>query len=265
MRVLSIANFKGGTGKTVTACTLAAVLADRGRRVLLIDADAQHNTTDFYGGDPEGITLSDVLTGAAEPYWPDLVTVTERVGLSLLGADLNLLTLDLASMTEGGGSEAIRRLRVLMAALVDDDAYDFVIFDCPPSFTAASVAALSVSDDVIIPTRADAFSQSGVGELVEQIRRLMAAGGGRPGWRILITMTERTNVCRQGAALLRSSFRGAVFDTEIHASVKVEESTFARKPVTEYAVNSKPANDYRQLADEYLRSIEEVDEHGETV
>ncbi|MBR6114306.1 MAG: ParA family protein [Oscillospiraceae bacterium] len=263
MRVLSIANFKGGTGKTLTACNLAAILAKRGRRVLLIDADPQHNATDFFGAAPEDPTLTQVLSGEAETYWEDVVSPTGRDNLWLLGADMGLLTLDLASMTEGG-SEALRRFRDLINVLRNDRAFDHVVIDCPPSFTAASVAALSVSQDVIIPTKADAFSQAGTGELVTQIQQLMGAGRWMPDYHVLLTMVQATRLCREGREMLRSTFRGAVFDTEIHCSVKVEEATFARKPVGEYDPKGRAGHDYRMLADEYLRETED-ENNGESV
>lgn len=255
MKTIAIANFKGGSGKTTTAITLAAVWAEQGKRVLLIDADPQHNTTDFYGAADEGaVTLTHVLMGLCEPYWPELLSPTGREGLSLLPADMDLLTLDLASMRAGGGSEAVKRLRGLMDVLREDDAFDVILIDCPPSFTAASVAALSVADEVIIPTRVDAFSQSGVSELVEQIRQLILADPDRDlRWRVLITMADGTNLHREGADLLRRTMpTGCVFDRAIRATVKVGEATFARRPVTEYAPHSTAANDYRELAEEVL-------------
>lgn len=263
MRVLSIANFKGGTGKTVTACNLAAILAKRGRRVLLIDADPQHNASDFFGAAPEDPTLTQVLSGEAEPFWEDVVSPTGRDNLWLLGADMGLLMLDMASMTDGG-SESQRRLEDLIGVLRTDRAFDHVIIDCPPSFTAASVAALGVSDDVIIPTKADAFSQTGTGELVKQIDYLRKAGHVMLDYHVLLTMVQATRLCREGREMLRSTFRGAVFDTEIHCSVKVEEATFARKPVGEYDPKGRAGHDYRQLADEYLRETEDED-NGESV
>ena len=254
MKVIAISNFKGGTGKTVTCVNLAAILADEGKRVLLIDADPQHNASDFYGAEADAVTLSHVLTGQAAPTWPDILSPTGREGLSLLPADMDLLTLDLASMRDGQGSEAVKRLWDLMDALAGDDAFDIVLIDCPPSFTAASVAALSVADEVIIPTRTDAFSQAGVGELVEQIRRLILVEPQRDiRWRVLLTMTDRTNLSRQGAEHLRRAFPSrAVFDQEIRSSVKVGESSYARKPVTEYAPGCSAAADYRALAKEVL-------------
>ena len=252
MRVISIANFKGGTGKTVTAVNLAAVLAAEGDRVLLIDADPQHNASDFFGAEPDSVTLSDVLTGHAEPYWPDILSPTGREGLSLLPADMELLTLDLASMKDGSGSDAVRRLRSLMDVLREDDAFDFVIIDCPPSFTAASVAALSVSTDLIIPTRTDAFSQAGVEELIGQTRQLILANPAQDlRWRVLITMADSTNLHKQGAMLLRVTMPfGCVYKTEIRSTVKVGESTFVKKPLTEYAPKCTSTLNYQALAEE---------------
>ena len=260
MRVVSIANFKGGTGKTVTACNMAAELAVLGRRVLLIDADPQHNASDFYGGGYDWpCTLTDLLDGTAEAYWPDNVSPTGREGLDLLPADMGLLRLDLASIANQD-NQARRRMTDFLASLRSDDAYDFVIFDCPPSFTAASVAALTESDDVILPTRADRFSRAGAAELIDQLRGLGRAASGAK-FRLLMTMTDRSNLCRQAAGSLRES--GAwVFGTEIRSCVKVGEATYARQPLCDYAPRSTAAADYRALVKEYL---EEVERDGEKV
>ena len=253
MRVISIANFKGGTGKTVTACNMAAELADLGRRVLLIDADPQHNASDFYGGGFEWpCTLTDVLEGTAEPYWPDDVSATGREGLDILPADMGLLRLDLAAIAKGS-DEALHRLTDFLGSVREDDAYDVVIFDCPPSFTAASVAALVNSDEVILPTRVDAFSRAGVEELIGQIRSLGRST--KAAFRVLITMADRTNLCRQGAGALRSSGL-YVLDTEIRDCVKVGESTYAREPLSEYAPRSTAAADYKALTAEIVREAE---------
>lgn len=254
MRTISFANFKGGTGKTVSCINMADILARTGRRVLVIDADPQHNTSDFYGAD-DGVTLTDVLRGEAEPYWPDVVSHTKREQIDILPADMELLALDLAAMRSGGG-DALARLRDFLDVIAQDQAYDFCVIDCPPSFTAASVAALSVSDDVIIPTRVDRFSQAGVAELVEQLRQLSAARlTFALSWKILITCTAKTILCREGSALLRKQ-GWPVFRTEIRSSVKVGESTFARKALNEWDPRCGPAEDYRALVAEYLEGVE---------
>lgn len=257
MRVLSIANFKGGTGKTVTACNLAAILAaEHGKRVLLIDADPQHNTTDFYlpagaDGEPSGdppFTLTDILEGTGSPDWPENVIPTGREGLDLVAADMGLLRLDLAALADGDG-QARRRMADFLDTLRADDAFDFVIFDCPPSFTAASVAALTASDDVILPTRVDAFSRAGVSELIDQLRGLGRST--RANFLLLVTMANRSNLSRQGAGALRSSGLW-VFPTEIRDCVKVGESSYAREPLIEYAPKATATMDYRAVAGEYV-------------
>ena len=250
MRVISIANFKGGTGKTVTACNMAAIMAGLGKRVLLVDADPQHNATAFFKAD--GATLTEILEGLAEPYWPDVVTPSGREGLDLVGADMGLLRLDLAAIANGS-SEAIRRMADFIGVLKEDDAYDFVIFDCPPSFTAASVAALMQTDDVILPTRVDAFSQAGIRELIGQIKSLGRLSAG-VRYHVLITMADRTNLCRQGTQLLRESGLN-VFRAEIRDCVKVGESTFAREPLIDYAPKATATLDYRAATLEYLEEV----------
>lgn len=261
MRTIAIANFKGGTGKTATAVNMTAYLADAGYRVLLIDADPQHNATDFYnpieGSQP---TLYDVLAGKGVTPWPDNITPAGRKNVSLLGADMRLLTLDLAAILNGTAAPQ-RRMADFLAVLRTDDAFDFIVVDCPPSFTAASVAALTEADDVILPTRADAWSRAGVLEMLEQIRSLGRRTGSRPRCRVLITMADRTNLSRQGAEALRE-LGLEIFGTQIRRAVAVGESTYARQPLMDYAPECNAARDYDALVREFL---EEVETDGEKV
>lgn len=252
MKILSIANFKGGTGKTVTACNLAALLAREGRRVLLIDADAQHNSSDFLGADPEGCSLTDVLDGTAEPTACDNVQETTLDRLDVLPADMGLLRLDLASILTGSNA-AQKRFDDLIDTLRQDAAFDYVLVDCPPSFTAASVAALVNSDEVLMPTRADAFSRRGVLEIRDQLQnvglRLLRP---MPRIRVLITMADaRSSVPKQAAALYKSE-GFEVCRTAIRSGVAVSKSTWQRLPLYAVAPESKPARDYEALAEEVL-------------
>jgi len=251
MRVISIANFKGGTGKTATACNLAAILAREGKRVLLIDADAQHNTTDFFSGDPEGITLTDMLEGNGETCAADNVQETVRDNLDLLPADMGLLRLDLAAILNQSNAP-LKRMDDFIDALRQDGDYDFIIIDCPPQFTAASVAALVNSDEVILPTKLDFFSRQGVLELTKQLQavglRLLRP---LPRVRVLVTMADRSRLTKQGEELLRrSGFE--VFQTVIRAGVAVGESSYAKQPLYEYAPRTNAAQDYEALAKEVL-------------
>lgn len=252
MKILSIANFKGGTGKTTTACNLAALLGWEGKRVLLIDADAQHNATDFFVADPDGYTLTDMLEGLGESVAEDNIVHADRYPIDVLCADMGLLRLDLAAILNQSNATQ-KRMDDFLDALREDDAYDFVICDCPPQFTAASVACLINSDEVILPTKVDAFSRQGVIELTEQLR----AAGLRllrpmPRIRVLITMADaRSSVPRQVAALYRSE-GFEVCGTAIRSGVAVSKSTWQRLPLYAVAPMSNPAQDYEALAEEVM-------------
>lgn len=250
MRVYSICNFKGGTGKTITCVNLAANLARCGKRVLAIDADPQHNLSDFFCEDWDGATLTDVLEGTAEPYYPENLADSGYDNLSILCSDMGLLRLDLAAILNGS-NEAQRRMADLFAAMAQDDAFDFVLIDCPPSFTAASVAALANSDGLILPTRLDAWSRRGVVEMIEQAR---SAGRHMSNLniRVLLTMVDKSNLARQGEEILRGMDGLNVYDTVIHAGVAAGESTYVRQPLYEYKPRSRVARDYERLTMEVL-------------
>ena len=249
MKTISIANFKGGTGKTDAACNLSALLAREKKRVLLIDADAQHNASDFFSVDPDVSTLADVLEGTCEADWAEIITRSSRESLWILPADMRLLTLDLRSILYGNG-EAYRRFTDFIDTLGQNEVFDYVIIDCPPSFTAASVAALGNSDEVILPTMLDAFSIAGVREMIEQARSIRRAVAPLR-FRVLITMADRSRLSRQGEELLRGSGM-EVFKTVIHSSVAVREARFAKQPLFEYAPTARPAQDYEALLQEVL-------------
>lgn len=247
MKTVSIINLKGGTGKTVTACNLTAEMAVRGCRVLTIDADPQHNTTSFWAAEYESLpTVSDVmagrasLTGAVQEFEiPEIGTV------SVVPADMSLVSLDVSSLLGGGSgidhlADGLRQLR---------DSIDFAVIDCPPSFTAASVAAISVSDAVIIPVTADAYALEGLGALIGQI--VSIRGKDFPCF-VLLTRANRSRVSRQMEAAIRSHHGCVTLRTTIPQSVKVPESTFARQALRVYAPGSPAAYAYGQLAEEVM-------------
>ena len=247
MKTIAFANHKGGVGKTATAINLAALLARDGERVLLVDADAQHNSTDFFCPDYDGPTLTDVLTGACEPRWTEIVEHTAFEGLDLLCADMRLLTLDLAAILTASGGQDLRLFKFL-DAVREDDGYDYVLLDCPPSFTVASVAALVCADEVILPVKADAFSRAGALEMIQQVRSLSHYHIA-PRFRVLVTMADRSRLSRQAIEQLRADGLD-VCSAVIHSSVCVGESSYTKLPLYEYAPRSHAAQDYEQLLQE---------------
>lgn len=251
MKTIAIANFKGGVGKTTTVINLAALLARDGKSVLAIDADAQHNLTSFFCPDWEGPTLTDLLRGEADPYTENDIAPTSYDNLNLLCSDMTLLALDLAMMLNGPkahGASAEKRLFDFLHAAGDE--YDYCLIDCPPSFSAASVAALVCADEVILPTRADAFSRAGALELIGQARSLNHYNIS-PRFRVLATMADRSRLSRQAVDQLKLDGLD-VFETIIHQSVCVGESSYTRLPLYEYAPKSRVALDYEALCKEVL-------------
>lgn len=262
MRTISIVNLKGGVGKTVTSVNMAAILAAAGKRVLLIDADAQANSTKFLGlKGSECSSLAEIIHGDAG-CWTDWVYATRIDGVECVPASIELIEADIASVLKFNNSDAIvdfieeieedERLGIEAGCVVEP--YDFCIIDCPPSFTASSVAAIAASDDIIIPVKIDAFALDGLNELVAQIDGVRSI---KPGIRIagvLVTMWHNCPACVQGEQLLRSR-AVPVFRQHIRRSDKVDESTFAKKPLIEYSPNCGPACDYKGFVAEYLEGV----------
>ena len=130
MKTICIMNLKGGVGKSVTAINLSAIFALlHGKRVLLIDADHQGNTSKFYRADQDAATLREVLLGEAEPCWPENIQHTGYAGLDILPANMGLAELDAAPGLADSG--AVWRLRELLVCVAADDAYDFAVIDMP--------------------------------------------------------------------------------------------------------------------------------------
>ena len=255
MRTIAILNLKGGVGKTTTAVNMASILAERGYRCVVIDADPQANATQFFGIDGEECnTTTDMLL----PTYiggdvDDFLYATATAGVQIIPADFGLVDVDIASI-RGENRTIVKRFKDVVDTLNDDDMTDFVIVDCPPSFTAASIAAIYAADDIIIPVKIDAFSMAGMKQLTKQIHSVQNI---RPQIRIagaLITMWHNSPAVVQGEQLLRES-RVPVFHTVIRRSDKVDEASFMRLPLGTYSSRSSAAKDYESFVTEYLEEV----------
>lgn len=258
MRTIAIINLKGGVGKTTTCINMAAILAGQGKEVLVIDADPQANATQFFGLNGEECnTLAGLLNSdPGDPY--DYLYETAVEHITLLPASIDLIEADIASIREGSDVERIANLLEVLDEEADlnvASAYDYVLIDCPPSFTAASVAAIYAADEIIIPVEVDAFSVGGMVQVLKQIEsvrriqpRVRAAG-------VLITKWHKTPAVVQGEAALRES-AVPVFKTVIRRSDKVVESLFKAQTLEEYSRRSAAACDYRAFVKEYLGEVQ---------
>lgn len=249
MKSIAIMNLKGGVGKTVTACNVAALLAHQyHKRVLLIDADHQGNSTDFLsGGGRWPMSLRDVL-------WTDL-TAPESVcfhsaleGLLYVPGGMELAALD-AELMGKDRSRILPRLRGFVADV--SELYDYILVDMPPSFSVAAMAALMAVDEVIIPIKLDAFSLRGTGELMQQIISMRKVNPQLRVGGLLITMYERTEAVLQAEKVLREG-PVPVYGQQIRRTAIVDESTFAREPLLLYSPRCAAAVDYRRFVEELM-------------
>lgn len=246
MRVTAIMNNKGGVGKTSTTVNMAAILAhDYSFRVLVVDADSQANTTEFFGGVRAcGCTFADLLRRMDVN---DPVNQSNFEGVSLIGADDSLMDLDLSSVKAATADTACLAHFLQRRS---KSTWDYVLIDCPPAFNAASAAALLAADDVIIPIKLDAFSLRGMANLVQQITnmrqinpRLRVAG-------LLPTMTYTSAAIRQAREALEKS-KLPLFPP-IRKSTKVDDMTYAQEPLIVSSPKSAACVDYRRFVTKYL-------------
>ena len=254
MKTTAIMNLKGGVAKTITAVNMAMILAEKhGKRVLLIDADHQGNSSSFFSLDSDCATLRDVLAGECEICWSDNVQGSGREGLDVLPSAMSLAELEL---TKGISEEEIDkrhvRLRDFLDCAAEDDAYDHVIIDMPPSFSTAAKAALIAADEVIVPMKLDAFSLKGMTEMVRQIDSIRQLNPSLKLRGVLVTMRRGKRNAEVGIAALRS-MRIPVFRQSIRWTDElVDESTYRHEPLYEYSPRCGASKDYVSFVEEYL-------------
>lgn len=254
MRTIAIMNNKGGVGKTVTAINLADILVrEYHKRVILVDCDGQMNLTRFYlpGFDPDvNFNMASLLVGDGEPVWSENL-IPLRKNIRLLPSSSGLYDLDLQAIKDG--ISAPENLRHFVEAAAEDGEADWMIFDCPPGYTLASVAALLAADEVIIPVMADKFSLDGVMAVAQQTLKI---SGAKPGLRVraLLTQTSRSDVVTEAEKAL-DAMHVQTFRTKIRRTEKVPESTLSLRPLREYSPRSSAAMDYRTLAGELMEGV----------
>ena len=251
MRTIAIANQKGGCGKTTTAVNLAAALAEKGNRTLIVDLDPQGHTTLGFGYDPDALEKSvyDVLINQQVPI--SKVIISTKIDLLDLAPSNVLLSgaeLELAAVP---GKELVLAEQLRMI----NNEYDICVIDCPPSIGMLTLNALIASAEVIVPVQVHYYAMEGLKQLFKTaniIRENFYPNNVRI-LGLLLTFVENTTIfSRQIQQQMREFFGSLVFDTVIHKTVRLAEAPSAGEPILTYAPKSRGTEEYRALADEII-------------
>ncbi len=248
-RIISLSNQKGGVGKTTSAVNLASCLAEKGKKVLLIDLDPQGNAGFAIGINAEEMdtTIYEVLTG--EISISDAVFKTDTDGLFLIPSNMDLAgaQVDLQDKPE-------KEFILKKAVNEIKDSFHYILIDCPPSLGILTVNSLAASDSVIIPLQCEYYALEGIGQLMKII--LMVQESLNPHLElegVLLTMFDsRTNLSKEVVADVRENFKDRVFRTIIPRNVPLAEAPSFGKPINHYDRNSVGSMSYLKLADEVI-------------
>ena len=250
MKIVAVANQKGGVGKTTTSVNLAACLAAMGRKILLIDLDPQGNATSALGmSSTEEKSCYGPLLG--ESALVDNITATRFENLSIVPADLDLagVEIEVARL-----DDHLVRLRNAVAPLRKKATYDYVLLDCPPSLGILMTNALAAADQVLVPLQAEYFALEGLTRIMEVTEHLHSVNPGLKVEGIVMTMVDnRTNLSQQVVAEVKSHFPELIYATAIPRSVRLGEAPSFGKPIIEYDPSSLGAFAYTALAGEFMR------------
>ncbi len=260
-KVIAIANQKGGVGKTTTAINLAASLAVLEKRVLLIDADPQANSTsglNFNPNSKDEKTLYEVLIG--KHTLNDIILESDIKNLQVAPSHINLVAAEIELHKLEGRELVLRRA---IDAIIDN--YDYIIIDCSPSLGIITVNSLTASDSVIIPVQCEFFAMEGLGKLLNTLKLVQERLN--PSIEIegfLLTMFDaRLKSANQVVEDVRHHFGNMVFKTVIARNVRLSEAPSHGKPVILYDALSSGSNNYLNLAKEILtKSIEQQKENN---
>jgi chromosome partitioning protein len=248
-KIISVANQKGGVGKTTTAVNLAASIAVTEKSCLLVDCDPQGNATTGLGIDKPNLIygLYEFILGSASEE--SVIIRTELSGLSLIGATPDLIGAEVEMVSVDDREYRLRKKLMRLK-----NSYDYIFLDCPPSLGFLTLNALTAADSVLVPLQCEYYALEGLSQLLKTVQAVknslnqyLTISG------ILLTMYDsRNNLSYQVEEELRAHFKDKVFNTIIPRNVRLSEAPSYGKPILLYDIKSKGAQSYLALARELM-------------
>lgn len=253
-RIIAIANQKGGVGKTTTSINLSACLAEKGKKVLVIDTDPQGNTTSGFGIDKNELdnTIYELMLGECsikdciiEDVVPDVSILPSNVNLA--AAEIELIGIDKKEYILKDEVDAIK------------DDYDFIVIDCPPSLNMLTINAMTTADSVLVPIQCEYYALEGLSQLIhtvnlvkERLNPSLEMEG------VVFTMYDaRTNLSMQVVENVKDNLQQKVYITIIPRNIRLAEAPSHGKPINLYDPKSTGAEAYARLADEVIQNNEQ--------
>lgn len=267
MRVISIINLKGGVGKTFTAANMAHILNAMGNKVLMVDNDKQGNLSKLFG-----VYQEDGECGTAKLLrgWYKSINDIRQVlpgyaCMDIIPANMSLLQAT-NDLTVTADADQVERFKPLLQAypVQPDEPYDYIIIDNPPDLGLNVINALAMSDDVIVPTKVDAWALEGLDTIITQVEEMKQINSKLQFMGALVTMWQNDDANRAGWEWLQEKGY-KLFDTQIWYSKAAAESTFFGQTITEYKPRSWTAQRYRKFVAEYLELVAYIEERNSKV